>query len=143
MATKGSQRRTKSFWWSSTVCAGGFLQHHLLCVGFEPSTPSCEPQAGWETLLPTSFLQTPPPLPRTQVSPTSGHRRQRTAPEGAGAASVRASGSKSFLDGCSTRGGMWEERHTDRGQKSHQIIGKQRACNNEKGTDFVTNHFFL
>lgn len=41
------------------------------------------------------------------------------------------------------RGGTWEDTHTDQGQKSHQIIGKQRACNNEKRTDFVTNHFFL
>lgn len=41
------------------------------------------------------------------------------------------------------RGETWEDTHTEQGQKSHQIIGKQRACNNEKRTDFVTNHFFL
>lgn len=98
----------------------------------------------------------PPPTP-SQTSPSSkhlyllpGHRcppppstSEPTAPKGARAASSQTSGSTRFMGGCSTKGGTWEERHTDRGQKSHQIIGKQRACNNEKRTDFVTNHFFL
>lgn len=92
--------------------------------GPRPVSPSCPLQP---------LLRHLPP-PRTWMSSTSSQQRHPTAPKRAKAAGANAP----WVDAAQGR-----HTHTDQGQKSHQIIGKQRACNNEKRTDFVTNHFFL
>lgn len=105
--------------------------------GHLPVSPSCPPPTPSKTSPSTSDLlpgHTPPPLANShnQQLPRAREQQHRYRPR-----------QQTLRRWMRHQGGTWKERHTDRGQKSHQIIGKQRACNNEKRTDLVTNHFFL
>lgn len=132
-ATKGSQKDHEPL---------GSTAQHGLGRRFPPASapdmlgvsPSCPPPAPPQTSPSSKHLHLlpghgHPPPPGTSDIPQLPREQEQRRP---------------MLPGwMQHRDGTWEDTHTDQGQKSHQIIGKQRACNNEKRTDFVTNHFFL